>query len=68
MNGQFLNVKKEEGLSPVKHVDFVPAKINVKLIPFACYSENKNNDNYEFNQKYMQCIICLNHFYLVIIS
>ena len=53
MNGQFLNVKKEEGLSPVKHVDFVPAKINVKLIPFACYSENKNNDNYEFNQKYM---------------
>jgi len=26
MNGQFLTVKKEEGLSPVKHGEFVPAK------------------------------------------
>jgi len=26
MNGQFLNVQKEEGLSPAKHGEFVPAK------------------------------------------
>ena len=52
MNGQFLTVKKEEGLSPVKHGEFVPAK-NLKIIVFVRHYENENNDNYKSNQKYM---------------
>ena len=33
MNGQFLNVQKEEGLSPAKLGEFVPEK-NLKIIIF----------------------------------
>ena len=47
MNGQFLTVKKEEGLSPVKHGEFVPAKKNLKIIVFLRHYENENNDNYK---------------------
>ena len=47
MNGQFLTVKKEEGLSPVKHCEFVPEKKNLTIIVFVRHYENENNDNHK---------------------